>query len=44
MVMVSKSKREECPAHRCKPMMLMSYLAAVFLVLGICALVKYIFF
>jgi len=42
--MVSKNEKEECPAHKCKPFMLMSYTAAVFLVLGICAFAKYLFF
>ena len=26
--MVGKNEKEECPAHKCKPFMLMSYLAA----------------
>ena len=41
--MVSKNEKEECPAHKCKPFMLMSYVAAVFLILGICAFAKYLF-
>jgi hypothetical protein len=42
--MVGKDKKEECPAHKCKPFMLMSYLAAIFLILGIGAFAKYLFF
>tara|TARA_B110000483_G_scaffold29437_1_gene35770 strand:- start:174 stop:302 length:129 start_codon:yes stop_codon:yes gene_type:complete len=42
--MVGKNEKEECPAHKCKPLMLMSYIGAVFLVLGICAFAKYLFF
>ena len=37
-------EKEECPAHKCKPFMLMSYVAVVFLILGICAFSKYLFF
>jgi len=42
--MVSKSEKDECPAHKCKPFMFMSYLAALFLLLGIGAFAKYHFF
>ena len=42
--MVGKNEKEECPAYKCKPFMLMSYVAAVFLVLGISAFTKYLFF
>ena len=42
--MINKDEKEECPAHKCKPFMLMSYIGAVFLVLGIGAFAKYLFF
>jgi len=34
----------ECKAHECKPLMILSCLAAIFLVLGIISFVKYLFF
>ena len=33
---------EECPAHKCKPFMALSYIAAIFLILGIASFTKYL--
>ena len=41
--MVKKNEKEECPAHKCKPFMILSYIAAVFLILGIASFIKFLF-
>ena len=41
---MTKDKQEkECPAYKCKPFMMLSYLAAVFLILGVISFIKYLF-
>jgi hypothetical protein len=41
--MEKNNQKEDCPAHKCKPFMILSYLAALFLILGIAAFIKYLF-
>ena len=41
--MIKDKKEEECPAHKCKPFMMLSYLAAIFLILGVVSFIKYLF-
>ena len=41
--MVKNNDKEECPAHKCKPFMILSYIAALFLILGIASFIKYLF-
>jgi len=41
--MATNNEQEECPAHKCKPLMALSYLAAFFLILGVASFVKYLF-
>lgn len=36
------NKEKECPAYKCKPFMILSYVAAIFLILGIVAFIKYL--
>ena len=40
--MVKNNEKEECPAHKCKPFMILSYIAAVFLILGIASFIKFL--
>ena len=36
------NQKEECLAHKCKPFMILSYISALFLILGIAAFIKYL--
>ncbi|MDB4040875.1 hypothetical protein N9489_05475 [Methylophilaceae bacterium] len=41
--MIKNKEKEECPAHKCKPFMVLCYMAAVFLLLGVASFIKYLF-
>jgi len=40
--MAMNNQKEECPAHKCKPFMILSYILALFLILGIASFIKYL--
>jgi len=40
--MATNNEKEECPARKCKPFMILSYIAALFLILGIASFIKYL--
>ena len=40
--MKTDKEKEECPAHKCKPFMVLSYVGALFLILGISSFIKYL--
>jgi len=40
--MAKNNQIEECPAHKCKPFMILSYILALFLILGIASFIKYL--